>query len=146
MLDARERLFGTDLLLRDYAEGLDLGPEGDIQTGGDLALARGNANIVQALTLRLRVRRGELAALGWPDFGSRLHELIGEPDLPRTHLKLQVFARQAIEADPRVRKVVSVVSTTLPGERDTVRLAIDIQLIDAATPLNLVFDQSLGAP
>lgn len=146
MPEARERWFGTDLRLRDYAEGLDLAPEGDIQIGGDLALAHGNDNIVQALTLRLRVRKGELAPLGWPDFGSRLHELIGEPDLPRTHLKLQVFARQAIEADPRVRKVLSVKSTTLPGERDTVRLALDIQLIDAPTPLNLVFDQPLGSP
>ena len=146
MPEARDRLFGNDLLLRDYAEGLDLAAQGGVQAGGDLALARGNDNIVQALTLRLRVRKGELAPLGWPDYGSRLHELIGEPDLPRTHLKLQVFARQAVEADPRVRKVLSVKTVTLPGERDTVRLLLDIQLIDTATPLNLAFDHPLGTP
>lgn len=146
MPEDQDRLFGRDLLLRDGAAGLDLAAEGGGQAGGDLALARGSANVIQALTLRLRVRKGELAPLGWPDFGSRLHELIGEPDLPRTHLKLQVFARQAIEADPRVRKVVAVRTATLPGERDTVRLSLDIQLIDAPTPLNLVFDQPLEAP
>jgi phage baseplate assembly protein W len=139
----RETLFGDDLLLRGYAEGLDLTQHQEGLPGGDLALARGNANIVQALTLRLRVRRGELAPLGWPDYGSRLHELIGEPDVPRTHLKAQAFARQAIEADPRVLRVESVRTVSLPGERDTVRLMLDIQLIDAPNPLNLVFDLPL---
>ncbi|WP_164000353.1 GPW/gp25 family protein [Pyxidicoccus caerfyrddinensis] len=142
----RERLFGNDLLLREYAEGLDLSQLQERGPGGDLALARGNTNIIQALTLRLRVRKGELAPLGWPAYGSRLHELIGEPNVPRTHLKLQAFARQAIEMDPRVLKVESVRTVNLPGERDTVRLMLDIQLIDAPSPLNLVFDLSLEKP
>jgi phage baseplate assembly protein W len=142
----RERLFGTDLLLRQYAEGLDLGQQQEGTPGGDLALARGNDNIIQALTLRLRVRKGELAPLGWPDYGSRLHELIGEPNVSRTHLKIQAFARQAIEADPRVLKVESVKTVNLPGERDTVRLMMDIQLIDSPNPLNLVFDLPLEQP
>lgn len=142
----RQTLFGNDLLLRDYAEGLDLAQQQEGLPGGDLALARGNDNIVQALTLRLRVRQGELAPLGWPDYGSRLHELIGEPNVSRTHLKAQAFARQAIEADPRVLKVVTVRTVNIPGERDTVRLMMDIQLIDAPNPLNLVFDLPLEKP
>lgn len=146
MATERESLFGNDLLLQEYAEGLDLSQLQAGAPGGDVALARGNTNIIQALTLRLRVRKGELAPLGWPDYGSRLHELIGEPNVPRTHLKLQAFARQAIEADPRVLKVDSVRTVNLPGERDTVRLMLDIQLIDAPTPLNLVFDQPLEKP
>jgi phage baseplate assembly protein W len=146
MSAGRERLFGNDLLLREYAEGLDLSQLQQSGPGGDLALARGNTNIIQALTLRLRVRKGELAPLGWPDYGSRLHELIGEPNVPRTHLKLQAFARQAIEMDPRVLKVESVRTVNLPGERDTVRLMLDIQLIDAPSPLNLVFDLPLEKP
>jgi phage baseplate assembly protein W len=142
----RERLFGNDLFLREYAEGLDLTQHQQGLPGGDLALARGNDNIVQALTLRLRVRKGELAPLGWPDYGSRLHELIGEPDVSRTHLKLQAFARQAIEADPRVSRIHSIQTVSLPGERDTVRLMMDIQLIDSPHPLNLVFDLPLEKP
>lgn len=149
MSETREKLFGNDLLLRDYAEGLDLGQTGTGFAGGDLALARGNDNIVQALTMRLRVRKGELAPLGWPDYGSRLHELIGEPNLARTHFKLQAFARQAIEADPRVLEVVEVRTATLPGERDTVRLMAEIKLIESQSPLNLVnlvFDLALETP
>ena len=61
-------------MLVERASGYDL--IGD--TAGDIVLALGNDNIMQALTLWLRVRRGELAPLGWPDYGSRLHQLIGE--------------------------------------------------------------------
>jgi len=144
MASTREALFGNDLLLSEYAGGFDLTPARGAGPGGDLALARGNDNIVQALTLRLRVRRGELAPLGWPDYGSRLHELIGEPNVRRTHLKLQAFARQAIEEDPRVLEVLGV--SAQPEERTTVRLRMDIQLIDQPTPLNLVLDFSLEQP
>lgn len=134
------RLFGFDLALREVAGAMDLGLQGPAGGSGDIALARGNDNIVQALMMRLRVRKGELAPLGWPDYGSRLHELIGEPDLPRTRLKAQVFARDAVEADPRVKAVESVEARSMPGERGVVRLAMQVRVIDAPQPTNLVFD------
>lgn len=144
------QLFGADLALAEGAGGLDLtllganrGGSGG-STAGDLGLAVGNDNIVQALTLRLRVRRGELAPLGWPDHGSRLHELIGEPDLPRTRLKAQVFTRDAIAADPRVAEVLAVDVVPIPGERQVLRLSVDVRLIDTPQPLNLVFALALG--
>jgi phage baseplate assembly protein W len=138
----RQKLFGADLQLAARAPGYDL-----IDNGlGDLRLARGNDNIEQALTLRLKVRRGELALLGWPNYGSRLHELIGEPNNRRTHLKLMAFARAAIEQDPRVREVSEVRIQPIPGERGTVRLIIEVALIEAPNPVNLVFDLVLEAP
>lgn len=140
MTDERARLFGSDLKIVERAGGLDLLPA----AGGDLALAVGNDNITQALALRLAVRQGELAPLGWPDYGSRLHELIGEPNNTRTHVKLMAFARAAIERDARVREVSAVEARVLPGERDVVRLLLEISLIDAPTPLNLVFDVKLN--
>lgn len=137
----RTRLFGTDLRLLWTAPGGDLVPD----AAGDLDLATGADNIVQALTLRLLVRRGELARLGWPDFGSRLHELIGEPNIRRTHLRLMAFAREAVEADPRVVEVAQIQAYVLPGERDVARLDLDVVLITEQTPVNLVFDVNLGA-
>ena len=113
--------------------------------GGDLALAAGNDNIVQALQLRLLVRLGELAPLGWPDYGSRLHELIGEPNNQRTRVIAMGHARTAIEDDPRVKEVKTVTARVPPGERDTVRLEMDIELIQENTPVNLVFDLRLAA-
>lgn len=135
----RQRLFGSDLELYGRGEAFDLRPD----RAGDLELARGNENIIQALTLRLRVRRGELTPLGWSAYGSRLHELIGEPNTNRTHVRLMAYARAAIEEDPRVAEVVEVGARVLPGERDTVRLTMDIRLIDEPNPLNMVFDFDL---
>ena len=139
----REKLFGADLLLRDGAGGVDFALGDPANASGDLALAEGNDNIAQALLMRLRVRKGELAPLGWPDYGSRLGELIGEPDLPRTQLKAQVFAREAVEADPRVEEVIAVEPVRVEGERAVLRLAMSVLLIDEPTPLNLVFDLDL---
>lgn len=143
MARSPQRLFGADLALRAGAGGADLTLQGPVGASGDIALARGDDNIVQALALRLKVRRGELAALGWPDYGSRLHELIGEPDLPRTRLKAQVFARDAVEADPRVQQVEAVDVLRIAGERQVLRLMLAVRLIVAPEPLNLVFDLPL---
>lgn len=140
MATERAVLLGDDLQIVDRAGGLDL--LGD--AGGDLALAHGNDNIAQALVLRLRVRKGELARLGWAEYGSRLHELIGEPNNTRTHVKLMAFARAAVEQDPRVREVKAVETTLLPGERDVVRILIEVELISAPNPQNLVFDMKLA--
>ncbi|MFH7245302.1 MAG: GPW/gp25 family protein [Spirulina sp.] len=137
----RDVLFGQDLLLHNRFGGLDLGSDGN----RDLGLATGYDNAIQALTLRLRVRQGELAPLGWPTYGSRLHELIGTPNTPPTHLKLMAYARAAITADPRVAEIVDIQTQVIPGERNTVRLLMDIRLIDSPTPLNLVFDLNLEA-
>ena len=141
MSSDRELLFGTDLALTGAAGGLDL----RATPVGDLALAAGNANIVQALTLRLMVRKGELAALGWPDFGSRLHELIGEPSAARTHARVMALAREAVEADPRVEAVTQIAAAVPPGDRDVVRVELEVQLITEQNPLNLVFDVALGS-
>lgn len=137
MTEERQRLFGDDLELYGRNETYDLRPNG----AGDLGLAHGNENIVQALTLRLRVRRGELAPLGWPAYGSRLHELIGEPNIGRIHVRLMAYARSAIEDDPRVAEV-SVISAS-PSARDMVRLTMEIRLIEEPNPLNMVFDFDL---
>jgi phage baseplate assembly protein W len=137
MTEERQRLFGHDLELYSRNETYDLRPDG----AGDLGLARGNENIIQALTLRLRVRRGELDPLGWPNYGSRLHELIGEPNVNRIHVRLMAYARSAIEEDPRVAEVSQV--SVSPSGRDTVRLTMEIRLIQEPNPLNLVFDFDL---
>jgi phage baseplate assembly protein W len=137
----RDRLFGDDLRLRDVSWGMDLVP-----AVGDLELVHGADAIVQALLLRLRVRQGELAPLGWPEYGSRLHELIGEPSLPRTHARAMTLATEAIERDPRVVQVSRIAAAVPLGDRDVIRLDIDVDLITKPTPLNLVYHLSLGAP
>jgi len=135
----REQLFGADLKLIEPTAGLDL----KLDSAGDLELAEDNENIIQALKLHLLVAKGELAPLGWPEFGSRLDELIGQPNNTRTRAMAAAFARQAIEQDPRVAKVLDVRVSS--QERATVRIAMQIQLIDQQHPLNLVHLLNLEA-
>jgi phage baseplate assembly protein W len=136
----REILFGSDLKLTSSGGTLDL----TAARLGDLQLAQGNDNIVQALTLRLMVRKGELERLGFADYGSRLHELIGEPNNQRTRVIAMGLARTAVEQDPRVAEVQRVEASVPPGERDTIRIEMDVELITENTPVNLVFDVRLG--
>jgi hypothetical protein len=135
----RVELFGHDLTL--------VGPlSADLtaNSSGDLAMTTGEENIAQALGMRLRVRVGELAGIGFPDYGSRLHELLGELNTQRTRLLLLAHARTAVEQDPRVVEVRSATATVPPGERDVVRLSLDVLLISVPNPLNLVYDVRLG--
>lgn len=141
----RAELFGHDLELTGVTGAVDIGTDLSASPAGDLRLTAGEQNIVQALAMRLRVRREELARLGHPTYGSRLHELIGQPNNERTRVQLMAHARTAIEADPRVAEVRGVTATVLPGERDVVRLSLDVLLISEPNPLNLVHDVRLGS-
>lgn len=141
----RAELFGHDLELSGVTGAVDIGADLAASPAGDLRLTSGEQNIVQALAMRLRVRREELARLGYPNYGSRLHELLGQPNNERTRVQLMAHARTAIEADPRVAEVLGVTATVLPGERDVVRLSLDVLLISVANPVNLVHDVRLGS-
>ena len=123
--------FGVDLELAPTAGGVR-----DVRAtaGGDLNVVRDSEAAVQGLTMRLLVRRGELAQLGWPDYGSRLHELIGEPDVPRTRLRLAQYAREAVAADWRVEDVTDVTVTT---DRLQARIALQVSLVGEPQPLRL---------
>ena len=132
MATERATRFGNDLKLAERVGGLDITAD----SAGDLELAEGIPNIVQALKLRLQVRRGELAPLGWPAFGSRHHELLGEPNNARTRTILMGHVRNAIEQDPRVVQVADIQATS---DRNEVRITMDILLLNEPNPINLVF-------
>lgn len=119
-MTAQEReaaLFKTDLRLA-FRESADLAV-----SNGDLETVSGRDNLQQALMLRLVIHQGELAALAHPRYGSRLHELIGEP-MDRANLDLlRRFVRKALKSDPRVSEVVSVTvhpRSDQPGALDVV--------------------------
>ncbi len=116
----------------------------DLDLGGrDLELVSGIDNLVQALQMRLLVYRGELARLAHPRYGSRVHELIGEPlDRPNLEL-LRRYVRAALLADPRVASIerldirplaaepgaVSVSATVRPDPRKLVGPAFELGVI-----------------
>lgn len=118
--------FGSDLRL--------VFPRGE--TGVDLALGlqdletiNGLENLVQALTLRLLVDRGELAGLAHPRYGSRIRDLIGEPlDRPNLEL-LRRYVRQELLRDPRVEEVLQVTVTPHAPRCDGVDVVARVRAI-----------------
>jgi phage baseplate assembly protein W len=112
----------------------------------DLETIAGRENLQQALLLRFVTRRGELAILGHPDYGSRLYELIGElNDQTRRNLA-KLYTLEALGAEPRVKRVLSVTATQNPADRTRVDVAVKLVAIDDPTPLNFVFAVYSGAP
>ena len=86
---------------------------------------------------RLKTQRGELAPLGHPDYGSRHHELIGQPNVERTRNLIKLYVLQALADEPRVQKVLAcVVYAPHTPPRDQVRIEIELRLIDEPNPLN----------
>lgn len=119
----------------------------DLRTdGGDLALAGGRQNLAQALLNRLYARRGALAAVGHPAYGSRLHQLVGQPDSPRTRALAEFYVREALAADPRVKEVAAVTFAT--PDRTTLErhvLALEITVVPAeGAPLVVALAARLG--
>lgn len=92
----------VDLRLRRTADGrYDLA-----RTALDVATVDGHDLLVQALTMRLVCVRGELARLGHPRYGSKLHTFIGQPRDRENLGLLRRYVRKTLLADPRVREVV----------------------------------------
>lgn len=118
--------FGTDLRLI-----FPRGSEGaDLAVGlQDLETVSGVENLVQALTLRLLIDRGELDGLGHPRYGSRIRDLIGEP-LDRANLELlRRYVRQELQRDPRVEEVLQVRVTPHEPTRDGVDVEARVRAV-----------------
>ena len=147
--DEVEELFtrlGRDLLLSwagtagSFLDG-DLAvthTQGRAGTRNDLAVAERFDQADQLLVNRLMTRKGELAVLGHPDYGSRHHELIGEPNTERTRNLVKLYILDAVRHEPRVAKVVRCTVHAEARPRDIVRIELQVRLVDRPEPLNLV--------
>lgn len=140
--------WGKDLRLLEHLErrkssrdpGSDLSTVRRPETGQvDLDVLGGADNLIQALLLRFLTPMGELAALGHPEYGSRLVELIGERNTETNRNRAKLFVLQALAAEPRVRKVLAVKVTQNRAQRDQVDIEVSLLALDSDTPLNLVF-------
>ncbi|SEA37580.1 Phage baseplate assembly protein W [Thiothrix caldifontis] len=111
----------------------------------DLAVAGGVDTLRQAIANRLKTRRGELTPLGHPDYGSRHHELIGEPNVERTRNLIKLYVLQALKQERRIERVLqaSVQATHVPA-RDTVRIELSVQVIGQHLPLEIIVPFNLS--
>jgi phage baseplate assembly protein W len=146
-------LLGRDLRL-DYAQSAGFFEDADLASGRrpggpaqrDLEAATGVDTLTQAIANRLKTRRGELAPLGHPEYGSRHHELIGEPNVDRTRNLVKLYVLRALRDEPRIAEVVEAsVRAEHTPPRDTVRIELTVRVVGEPTPLNLVVPFSLEA-
>jgi phage baseplate assembly protein W len=147
-----EPLMGRDLRL-DYRQSGGFFEDADLATepsqrGGrrerDLATLQGIGNLEQAIANRLKTRQGELAALGHPSYGSRHHELIGQPNVERTRDLIKIYVLQALRDEPRIERVLgATVRAEHAPPRDSVRIELKLKLIGEPVPINLVVPFSL---
>src|SRR5205823_7768342 len=130
-LALRDRQFGVDLALHytgpgGWWEDADLvaeRPPGVFASPVDIATKSGVEAAVQFLVDRLKTQQGELVALGHPEYGSRHHELIGDPNIERTRNLIKIYVLEALRHEPRIQSVLKAdVRAATNPPRDTVRI------------------------
>jgi phage baseplate assembly protein W len=108
--------------------------------GGDLRTVAGRENLAQAIVNRLLTRRGELAGLGHPGYGSRLHLLVGELNNARTRGLAEIYIRESLAQEPRIQAVVRVAFAP-PARglgRETFSVSITVQPVGGGDDLTLI--------
>ena len=137
--EREQRALGRDLLA-SYRSGdgrhedLDIAVVSQRRRGRvvrDAAVAAGVDNVTQAIIHRIKTCRGDLAALGHPDYGSRHHQLIGEPNTAHNRKLVKLYILQALAAEARIEKIV--------------RVQVDYDRRNAPSLVTLVLDLELGA-
>jgi len=155
-------LHGTDLDLgfvadeqgRTFASPM---PPADLQArvrpdvaprASDLGVISGRANLVQALIVRLKTRQGELDALGHPGYGSRHHELIGEPNTETNRNLVKLHVLSCLRQEPRLEEMLAVAVRPVagPAGRSLVQIEVEAIARGESTPLNLVIPFSFTGP
>jgi len=139
------RDLGLDYTLGAFREDADFRARRALGLGRtDLELIEDEDNLVQAVANRLKTRKGELAALGHPDYGSRHHELMGEPNVERTRNLIKFYVLRALRDEPRIERVLRAdVRAEHAPPREVVRIELTIKPIGGQVPLNLVVPFSL---
>jgi phage baseplate assembly protein W len=147
MATSFEALFGTDIRLLgdlEHAEQRERGSDLFIgirpeSSRVDLQRLSGVPDLQQALLLRFLTQVGELEHLGHAGYGSRLHELVGDPNTETTRNRAKLYALQALQAEPRVSQIRSIVVETRRDRPNQIDIKAAVVAIDSATPVNLVF-------
>jgi len=126
---------GRDIKIveRDPGYDLDISPTGDFETIGE------EYNLAQAIIMRLNTMQGELRDLGHSSYGSRLSELIGEPNNERTRELARIYALESVTRDPRVEEVVGISAEMFKDDTRRININISVKAKGLTTILNMVF-------
>jgi phage baseplate assembly protein W len=114
----------------------------------DLGVVAGIPSLVQAIIVRLKTERGELAALGHPDYGTRHLALVGEPNTEANRNLLKLYILECLRQEPRIESIerLDVRPVAGPEGRDMVDVEIAAKITGSPAPLNLVVPFSFEGP
>lgn len=104
---------------------------------GDLATVSGHENLVQAILNRLFTHRGELAGLGHPRYGSRLHQLIGEPHNARTRGRAEIYLRECLAQERRIAEIAALELAPASRGRGVLEVTLTVRPVGQPDPLTL---------
>jgi phage baseplate assembly protein W len=97
------------------------------QVQWDFVARAGKETLAQSILARLLTPRGELAALGHPEYGSRVHELIGRENNGAQRNLLKLYILEALQNEPRIERVVELEVIPSPGTRGTVDVSLRVK-------------------
>lgn len=105
----------------------------------DASTVAGVDNAVQAVIHRIKTVRGELGDLGHPDYGSRHHELIGQPNSVNNRNLVKLYILQALADEARIEEILEAkIVFDRRVAPDRVEIALTLSFIDSPVPANLV--------
>ena len=121
-----DSIYGSDIKLRmgQSAGFYGIGADLYVNRKGDVDIVSGRENLGQAIIHRLMTRLGELEDLGYPEYGSNLHELIGSPNNQQTQRMVKLYVKQCISQEVRVEKIDNI--NVMPHSSDPHALVIEI--------------------
>ncbi len=75
---------------------------------GDLQTISSRANLAKAIINRLFTDKGELSKLGHSNYGSRLHQLIGEMNNTRIRGLAEIYIRECLAMESRIEEITQI--------------------------------------
>lgn len=121
------KLYGSD-------EWLDDAGEADLDGTGDYKTVTGISNLCMQLTHRLNTRRGELALLGHPTYGSDVPKFVGMEGEQWVYERILLEAELTIREDQRVERIENL---SMQVEDTATYITADVYPIRAAAPERL---------
>lgn len=94
----------------------------------DIGIVSGLQNLGQAIILRLLTPRGELSALGHPEYGSRLHEVIGVQNTETIRNLIKLYILESLQMESRIEKVEEVTVEPVRDSQGRVRDRVNVLL------------------
>jgi phage baseplate assembly protein W len=138
VLSWKHEKIGKDLKLKFDSVGADL-----IATKGDIDAISEESNLVQAIIHRLKTYQGELYDIGHADYGSRLHQVIGEINNARTREKVKNLIHACLAEESRILKVVDIKVTPNAFDLNCLDIEITVLPIGKNNFLNVYYPLSL---